>query len=173
MIHTMRLRLEEVTADEVERIRADPPLVGDARPARWGPGFPLTGTRVATGMMARQMQEGSYREGFGVYEIVAKKSERVVGDIGFHGPPDRNGAVEVGYGVVPLCRRQRVASEALGVLCSWAFEEFEVDIIRARAEPGNVASLAVLRKVGFVDDGVWQGERMFYLLPPEDEDEDD
>ncbi|HLI56540.1 MAG TPA: GNAT family N-acetyltransferase [Actinomycetota bacterium] len=164
VIATQRLRLEEVTPEEAERIRADPPLAGQQRPARWGPGFPLSGSRVAAGMLLTQIEQGTYREGFGVYEIVALRSERVVGDIGFHGPPDELGAVEIGYGVVAACRRQGVASEALRALSGWALHQPDVDVVHARTDFGNVASLGVLRRAGFTEEGEYRDERLFQLV---------
>lgn len=74
---------------------------------------------------------------------------RAVGHIGFHGPPDAGGRVEVGYTVLPAYRRQGLATEACRALFAWARDEHGVTRFRASVSPGNEASLAVVRKLGF------------------------
>jgi len=46
----------------------------------------------------------------------------LVGETGFHGPPDQSGTVEVGYGVLPSWRGQGIATEATRALISHAFD---------------------------------------------------
>ena len=41
-------------------------------------------------------------ECFGIWVMIERGSQSVVGDIGFMGPPDTDGSVEVGYSVIPL-----------------------------------------------------------------------
>jgi ribosomal-protein-alanine N-acetyltransferase len=72
----------------------------------------------------------------------------MVGNVGFHGPPgvnatDSEGALELGYGVLPEHRRQGYASEAVEGLISMPW-------VRAHA---NAPSLAIIRKLGFVRTG--------------------
>jgi len=74
---------------------------------------------------------------------------RAVGHIGFHGPPDAGGRVEVGYTVLPEHRRQGLATEACLALFAWARDEHCVTRFRASVSPGNEPSLAVVRKLGF------------------------
>src|SRR4051794_39047193 len=51
-------------------------------------------------------------ERFGVWVMIDRESRSVVGDIGFLGPPDDAGSVELGYSVLPELRRRRYATEA-------------------------------------------------------------
>lgn len=76
----------------------------------------------------------------------------VVGTIGFHGPPDGEGRVEIGYRVEPEHRRQGLATEAVAALLDWA-ERQGVRRFRASVAPDNVASLAVVRSFGFREVG--------------------
>jgi ribosomal-protein-alanine N-acetyltransferase len=79
---------------------------------------------------------------------------RFVGTAGFHTRPDADGRVEVGYRVEPQYRRQRVASEVVRALFDWAAREHGVHRFRAAVAPGNVASLAIISRLGFRQTGV-------------------
>jgi [ribosomal protein S5]-alanine N-acetyltransferase len=84
---------------------------------------------------------------------------RAVGHIGFHGPPDDGGRVEVGYTVLPAHRRQGLATEACQALFAWARDANGVNRFRASVSPGNEPSLAVVRKLGFRQTGTqWDEE---------------
>ena len=88
--------------------------------------------------------------------IVAIEADgpRVIGSVGFHGPPDATGRVEVGYHVEPEYRRRGVATEAVRSLFDWAAREHGVRRFRAAIAPDNVASLAVVARFGFHAAGV-------------------
>lgn len=86
-------------------------------------------------------------------------SNRLVGYTGFHGPPDANGMVEVGYSVLPELRRRGYATAILGALLSSASDVPEVRVVRATISPQNTASLAVIAKFPFVEVGEQWDER--------------
>jgi len=78
---------------------------------------------------------------------------RIIGSIGFHGPPDDDGRVEVGYRVEPEHRRRGVATEVVEALLDWACREHGVTLFRAATAPDNLASQAVLARFGFRQTG--------------------
>jgi ribosomal-protein-alanine N-acetyltransferase len=83
----------------------------------------------------------------------------VVGHAGYHGPPDENGMVEVGYSVDPAHRRRGYARAMLRELLRRAAEEPDVRTVRASISPDNVASLATINGFGFVKVGEqWDDE---------------
>jgi [ribosomal protein S5]-alanine N-acetyltransferase len=73
----------------------------------------------------------------------------VVGDVGFHGPPDDEGRVEIGYAVLDEYRRRGFAEEAVRALLAWAEREQGITRFRARIELQNIPSLNLIRKLGF------------------------
>jgi RimJ/RimL family protein N-acetyltransferase len=83
----------------------------------------------------------------------ARSGRRVIGSVGFHGPPDTTGQVEVGYRIEPEFRRQGVATEVVRALFEWAWREHGVTRFRASTAPDNVASQGVLAKFGLVQTG--------------------
>ncbi|MEP7378918.1 MAG: GNAT family N-acetyltransferase [Chloroflexota bacterium] len=76
-------------------------------------------------------------------------SRRVVGSIGFHGPPDAQGRLEVGYSVDPPFRRRGYASESVRALFDWAFREHGITRFVASVSPHNEASLNLTAAYGF------------------------
>lgn len=83
----------------------------------------------------------------------------VVGRAGFHGPPDADGMVEVGYAIDPERRRQGYARAALQALLGRAAREPSVRTVRATVRPDNLASRALVLQYGFVEVGEqWDDE---------------
>ncbi|MBB6571182.1 GNAT family N-acetyltransferase [Kribbella sandramycini] len=100
-----------------------------------------------------------------VRAVVAEPRGEVIGYAGFHGPPDEQGMVEVGYTVDPAYRRRGFATAILGALLERAAGEPGVQVVRASISPENVASLATVAKYGFVQVGdQWDDEDGLELL---------
>ncbi len=78
---------------------------------------------------------------------------KAVGGAGFHGPPDENGMVEIGYGVDPAFRRLGYARAAFEALLARAAEEPSVRRVRVSISPDNVASAGLALPYGFVKIG--------------------
>lgn len=100
--------------------------------------------------------------------IVREPLRRVIGHIGFHDPPDADRRVEVGYRVDADYRRQGFAFEAVQSLFAWANAEHDICRFRASIAPDNAPSLALARKLGFVQTGSqWDeedGEELVFEL---------
>jgi RimJ/RimL family protein N-acetyltransferase len=79
----------------------------------------------------------------------ADGSRRVVGSIGFHGPPDALGRLEVGYSVDPPYRRRGYAKESLKALFDWAHREHGITRFVASISPDNEPSLRLAAGYGF------------------------
>ena len=85
--------------------------------------------------------------------MVRREDGVIAGIINFHGPPDRDGVLEVGCEVAADCRRQGYAAEGAIGLATWAFAQPGVTRIRASVQPDNDASRRVVDAVGFVRNG--------------------
>ena len=90
---------------------------------------------------------------YGIWVIVERASQTVVGDIGFFGPPTPEATVEVGYSVVPDRRRRGYATEAAAALIGWARQQPNVSAVLARCEEDNVPSIRTLERLGFARAG--------------------
>jgi RimJ/RimL family protein N-acetyltransferase len=103
----------------------------------------------------RQAHEDPGRARWYVFAIVL--GGRMIGHIGFHGPPGSNArkdprAVEIGYTVFPEFRRRGYATEAVRALVDWSWSQGAERII-ASVGPQNEPSLAIVRRLGFREVG--------------------
>jgi RimJ/RimL family protein N-acetyltransferase len=89
-------------------------------------------------------------ETFWLARLIALNAGPVVGTVGFKGPPDFDGFVEIGYSVVGSQWRRGIATEACGAMLRWAAGDPRVKGFRAHTLHGDPASSGVLRKLGFV-----------------------
>lgn len=81
--------------------------------------------------------------------IISDSQGQIVGDIGFKGPPDINGTVEIGYQLLPEYRGYGYATKSVGLLCDYAFSK-GVESVEAEVHVKNAISELVVLKNGFV-----------------------
>lgn len=100
---------------------------------------------------------------YAAWKITDRNSGELVGDFCFKGP-QKDGAVEIGYGIRPSFEKQGYMSEALKSICGWATAQEDVYFIIAETTEENVASKRVLEKNKFKPTGT-NGEEgpRFYL----------
>lgn len=95
--------------------------------------------------------------GWGVWLILDEPGELLLGDVGFKGPPDEEGRIEVGYGILEPFRSRGFATEAVLALIDWARLQPGVEEVTASSLIENRASARVLAKAGFSRLGVEEG----------------
>lgn len=82
--------------------------------------------------------------------LIHKADARIVGGLGFKGPADDRGTVEIGYGMNDGDRNRGYMTEAVASMVGWATEQPGVNAVRAETANTNLASIRVVQKVGFV-----------------------
>ncbi len=135
-------------------------LLGAAVPPLWPP------PEVAEALpwFQERLRESGDAPWYCWYAIeVATAPETLIGGSGFLGPADNEGAVEIGYFVLPAWRGRGYACEMIRGLAEWAFSHREVRRIRAVTEKANAASAAALSRCGFSARGVLEGNLLFEL----------
>ena len=150
---TPRLLLHALTIDEARALHAGDPL------PEWtfAPGYPLPDTHDGVGFLVRHGIED-----FGFHLIVRRDDELVVGEIGFVGPP-KEGAVMIGYAIVPEARRHGYATEAIAAVSDWALAQPGVEKVQAQTLPDNEASIRALLRAGFTEIAPTEKVRRFAL----------
>jgi RimJ/RimL family protein N-acetyltransferase len=118
---------------------------------------------------ARQLND-SPTDASWVTQIVWDPDRQVaVGRAGFHGPPDEDGMVEIGYAVDPAWRRRGYARAALAALLDRARQEPAVQTVRLSIGPGNTLSRRLAVQHGFTQVDEQQddedGLELVYELP--------
>ncbi len=107
----------------------------------------------------RQMREDAGFEEWSVRAVVLPDGERpMIGHAGFHGPPGVNAikaaeAVELGYTIFEPFRRRGYATEVVRALIAWAEAEHGIRHFIASVGPWNEPSLAMMRRLGFMETG--------------------
>jgi ribosomal-protein-alanine N-acetyltransferase len=141
---TPRLRLRALAHDDMQALLDGRPAVGQ----RWADGYPLDGTLVVVAMQADLVKREVERGPFCHYQVLLADEDLVIGDIGFHAPPDDLGEVSIGFGIVPVARGRGYAGEALRALLDWALRRPEVRTVHADTDLVNLASQRVLLGAG-------------------------
>lgn len=87
-----------------------------------------------------------------VYGIFTRDESAVAGGTGLHtrrGP----GIFEIGYWIAGELTGRGLATESSAALTRVAFEACGAERVEIRVDPANAASLAIPRKLGFVEEG--------------------
>jgi RimJ/RimL family protein N-acetyltransferase len=87
----------------------------------------------------------------------------VVGECGTHGPPDRAGLVEIGYGLAAPYRGRGYGKQTVRALAGWLLAQPGITGVLAHTDPENVPSRRSLESAGFRLDGVVRGQCRYLL----------
>lgn len=84
-----------------------------------------------------------------IWIVIEKIKKAIIGGICFHGEPDENGEVEIGYGIDADFRNQGYMTETIGGMINWIRSNKKVSIIKAETDVCNISSVSVLKNNGF------------------------
>jgi RimJ/RimL family protein N-acetyltransferase len=156
-----RLRLHPFTLEEARRLVDATPNEQD----HWAEDFPMQDDRDGVGGFLKAAEDGFDATPFGAYRIDdLARDGAAVGTIGFFGPPDEEGQVMFGYGLVPAARGAGFATEAVARLVEFCREHPDVKAMLADTLKDNAPSQRVLDKAGF--EFVREDEELFYYRLP-------
>jgi len=102
----------------------------------------------------KKLKEDPSLLGWGVWLVINKEDNTIIGDIGFKGKPDSENIVEVGYGIVPAAQNKGFATEAVNEIIKWAFSTGTVKKIVAECLIDNISSIKVLKKLNMKRIGI-------------------
>ncbi|WML55984.1 GNAT family protein [Neobacillus sp. PS2-9] len=101
---------------------------------------------------------------WGVWLVINKENNKIIGDIGFKGKPDSENTVEVGYGIVPEAQNKGFATEAVNEIIKWAFSSGNVKKIVAECLIDNVSSIKVLEKLNMKRIGIKENMLQWQMI---------
>ncbi|MCY4146779.1 MAG: GNAT family protein [Chloroflexi bacterium] len=122
--------------------------------------------------------EAIFAERTGIrWALTLKPDDRLVGTCGFHLYSQTRHCAEIGYELHSSYWRRGLMSEAAAAVMRFCFDRLWLHRLAADATEGNVASAALLQKLGFSLEGVlrervfWRGGHhnlwLFSLLEPD------
>jgi ribosomal-protein-alanine N-acetyltransferase len=151
-IHTRRLTLESMTVPFMEALaRNDLPAAEKEMNASVPADMSHDLNNFLVFRLRQLEKDPAAREWLGRVMVLtdANRGRRIIGSIGFHGPPDAEGRAEVGYRVEPEYRRQGYAREAIQALFDWAHRTHGVTRFVASIDPNNEPSLRLAEGFGY------------------------
>jgi RimJ/RimL family protein N-acetyltransferase len=144
-ISTPRLELVRATLELAECEHANrqrfADMLGVPVPAVWPP--PLNDEQSHQYFLKRLRKEGEHD--FHGWYILLREPRQLIGNVGFKTQPE-NGAVEVGYSIVPEFQRHGYCTEATRALVARAFSHPQVGRVAAETLPHLWPSLRVMEK---------------------------
>jgi len=84
------------------------------------------------------------------WQIILKSENISIGSACFKGSPDKNGEVEIGYGINEQYRCKGYMTEAIKEILKWALNQTDVKFVIAETEKDNAASHKVMIKSGMI-----------------------
>lgn len=81
--------------------------------------------------------------------VVEQNKKAIIGGICFHGAPDSNGEIEIGYGIDEKFRNQGYMTETIGGIVEWLKRNQKAKTVKAETDISNISSVKVLEKNGF------------------------
>ena len=154
---TRRLILQAATIESVQAELSSLGMFGGLLnaivPSGWPPG---EYDRHAQEFFLEHLQQGTdqVQGWYSWYAIHSNGSTRtLIGAGGFLGPPDDKGFVEIGFSIHPDWYGQGFATEMVGELVAFAFEDRRVRGIVGNTTRWNAASCRVFAHLGFEESG--------------------
>lgn len=168
-LHTERLDLIEIRQNHLGDIFK---LFGDEEVTRFYNLLPLK--EEQEGQKLLEWFRNRNKDGLGIRWGIAPKGEsNIVGTVGFNNYL-KNHRANLGYDLQREYWNKGYITEALSVVINFGFNNLEINRIEAEVMQSNVASEAVLGKLGFKNEGIlrqwmyWNGNHydmtMFSLL---------
>lgn len=148
LLETSRLRLREITiADKAAVFR----IFSDNEVTRYYDFETFTSEQQAAELILRQ--KSRFEKGEAIrWGITQRHSNEVIGTIGLV-VDIQNGLGGLGYDLARPYWRMGIMTEALNIVIRFAFSTVKVNRLQALVMPGNVASAAILEKLGFLEEG--------------------
>ena len=119
-------------------------FLGVKPPPSWPPQHNEGDTREWMRTLLRRHPD---EPGFAGWYLIA--DGELAGTLGYRGPPDAAGAVEIGYSVVAERHRRGFASAGVALLVARAFADPRMTLVAAHTLVDGLASQGVLSKAGF------------------------
>ena len=170
VLDTERLLLRETTMNDA---RAILDVFTNEEVTRYYNVSPFTDIEQARQVVAGRRRR--FESGQGIRWAIARKEDNlVIGSCGYTNWVAEWRKVEIGYELGRAYWGQGIMTEALGAIIRFGFHRMNLNRIEAMVMPANTASAQVLKKLGFMEEGLlrevgyWKGQHhdlnMYSLL---------
>jgi ribosomal-protein-alanine N-acetyltransferase len=159
-LNTERLTLRSLTGTDAPALFA---LRSDPQVMRYIP-RPLATSVADCQALIEAMNEGMSRNELLNWGIALRSSGELIGTIGLYRLQPENHRAEIGYMLLPAWQGQGLMQEAVAAVLDHGFEVLHLHSVEGVIDPQNEASARVLRRAGFVQEGLfrqnefWEGQ---------------
>ena len=104
------------------------------------------------------------------FAVCLQTNQEMIGDVGVLLNDDK---AEIGFTIAPDFQRKGFAFESVACLLSYLFKKTSIKMIIAYSDPKNMASINLLKKIGFIlkfsdnHENAGDSDLCFYLNKPE------
>jgi len=95
------------------------------------------------------------------WAVTLKGEDKMIGNIGIWNIQREHYRAELGYALYPKHQGKGIMSEAMKAVIDYAFNKMKLHSLEANVNPDNAASIAVLKKSGFVQEALFK-EHFYY-----------
>lgn len=149
-LETQRLILRRITMRDAQDIFAYSRDSDVARHVLWSAQKDISEAKDYCRFMAKRYRNDEPSS----WGIIDKKTDKLVGTIGYMDYSEDNGSVEVGYSLAKWMWNGGYMTEALRRVIAYTFESMDINRIEAQHELDNASSGRVMEKCGMVKEGV-------------------
>lgn len=149
-LETPRLIMREAKPEDRDGLFA---LYADEEVMRYMPLDPFRSVEEADDELGWHAR--IFREGTGIrWMIEDRDSGEFAGTCGFLGIEREHNRMEIGYDLAPAFWGRGLMPEAVRAVLGFGFGPLGANKIEARVDPGNAASIRLMDKLGFVQEGL-------------------
>lgn len=149
-LETERLILRQIDSKDVDQLYK---LLSDEEVARFDYFYPVTSTNQVLKFIERYDAEREEGEEV-TWGIVLKENNKLIGTCCLGSFDEGAKRSELGYAIVRSEWGKGYGTEAVRAMVQFGFDKIELNRIEATITPGNDASVKVLEKLNFVQEGI-------------------
>jgi ribosomal-protein-alanine N-acetyltransferase len=149
VLESERLILRQLVPADADAIMA---IKGDVAVTRYNGGEPYTDRQQALDLIER-VRTGYTSRKWLRWGLTLRPDDAVIGMIGFNHWNRADFRADVGYDLTQAYWGRGLMPEALRAVLAFGFAEMALNRVEAEADVANLASIRVLQKLGFQNEG--------------------
>lgn len=150
ILETTRLIMRRVDNEDLDQLYK---LLSDPEVAKYDYFYPVKSTKEAIKFIERYKEELEDKEEI-TWGIVQKETNKLIGTCCLGDFEEGARRSEIGYSVIQSEWGKGYATEAIKAVIDFGFNNMNLNRIEATITPGNDASVKVLKKLNFKQEGI-------------------
>lgn len=149
-LETSRLLLKKVKYIDERNLYK---LLSNPEVAKFDYFYPIDSLKEARRFICRYNEELKAEEEI-TWGIFLKETNKLIGTCSIGNFEDNSRRAEIGYAIMMEYWRNGYGTEAVNAIINFGFEKMNLNRIEALVTPGNDASMNILKKLNFTQEGI-------------------